>query len=271
MWIASLNSGSNGNCYYIGNHQDAVLIDAGLSCKDIARRMKALGLHMQKVRAVFITHEHADHIKGVDGLAKKYWLPHYFTEKTFAASSVKPDRSLVRFFNSGTIIKVGSLVISSAPSNHDAVDPHSFTVTDGTSTAGVFTDMGSMTDAEKVLFSQCQAVFLEANYDEEMLRNGRYSESLKRRIQSNSGHLSNSQAAALAETFRHKHLAHIFLSHLSKENNRPDLAMAAFGNLHSDIQVHIAPRHGPSSVVCIAAGSSEVTQSSPMKQISLFD
>lgn len=271
LWVASLNSGSNGNCYYIGNEHEAVLVDAGISCRDITRRMKLLGLNMQKVKAVFITHEHGDHVKGVEGLGTKYWLPHYFTEKTFAASPLKPERSLVRYFSGADQVRIGALTITAAPSLHDAVDPHSFTVSDNEVTVGVFTDMGIMSERENQLLTQCHAAFLEANYDDEMLAAGRYPESLKQRIRGNRGHLSNYQAAAIVKEQRPALLKHIFLSHLSKENNRPELALAAFEGILPGAKIHIAPRYGPSPVFHIHPDDmDDASHPAIAKQISLF-
>src|SRR5688572_29729753 len=106
LYVASLNSGSNGNCYYISNGKDAVLVDAGLSCKETEKRMNVLGLSMKNVRAVFISHEHIDHIKGVPVLSKKYRLPVYITRNTYTYSRMGLDAELVRHFNAGDSIQV---------------------------------------------------------------------------------------------------------------------------------------------------------------------
>src|SRR5690554_5867397 len=155
LFISSLNSGSNGNCYYVGNHQDAVLIDAGISCRETERRMNRLGLDMEKVRAIIVSHEHSDHIRGVVVLAKKFRLPVYITQKTFIHSRLHLDPSLVRSFSSSDTINIGSLQITAFPKFHDAVEPHSFVVECDETRVGVFTDIGEVCENVISHFQKC--------------------------------------------------------------------------------------------------------------------
>src|SRR6187401_1470150 len=131
LYITSLNSGSNGNCYYIGNETEAVLVDAGISCRETEKRMQRLGLTMDKVRAIFISHEHSDHIRGVEMLSKKYSLPVFITPKTLLYSRLNLAPHLVREFVAYEPVLLGGLSITAFPKFHDAADPHSFTIRHG--------------------------------------------------------------------------------------------------------------------------------------------
>ena len=224
LFIASLNSGSNGNCYYVGNSSGAVLIDAGISCRETEVRMRRLHLQMQTVKAVFISHEHADHIQGLSVLAKKYKLPVYITEATLRnCGDIIKNTIPINPFTPHQPVQVGSLFITAFPKQHDAAEPHSFIITDEDVTIGVFTDIGTPCYHVIHYFKQCHAAFLEANYDEAMLAQGRYPYHLKKRISGTHGHLSNSQALELFIRHGPPFMSHLFLSHLSKENNHPQL------------------------------------------------
>jgi phosphoribosyl 1,2-cyclic phosphodiesterase len=129
LFIASLNSGSNGNCYYIGNEEEAVLVDAGISCRETEQRMLRLGLTMQKVKAIFVSHEHIDHIRGIPVLAKKYALPVYITHGTLGYSGMQLENTVP--FRAFEPVAIGRLQIHAFPKHHDASDPHSFIITTG--------------------------------------------------------------------------------------------------------------------------------------------
>ncbi len=242
LFITSLNSGSNGNCYYIGNEREAILIDAGISCREIEKRMKRLGLHMQKVKAVFVSHEHSDHIKGISVLSKKYNLPVYTTIATLAHGCFRLEEHLVKQFIAHEQIFVGDISITPFPKFHDACDPYSFIISSNFINVGVFTDIGMACENVINHFKQCHAVFLEANYDEEMLERGNYPYHLKKRIRGGLGHLSNKQALDLFVKYKPAFMTHLFLSHLSKNNNCPQLVSQLF-NIHAGkVQIIIASR-----------------------------
>jgi len=241
--ITSLNSGSNGNCYYVGNDTEAVLIDAGISCKETEIRMQRLGLSMMKVKALFISHEHSDHIRGVCVMAKKYNIPVYITPGTLLNckfSKLKPQ--LIRTLQSFETYTVGNLNIIAFPKVHDAAEPHSFIVSCGTTKVGVFTDLGVVCDQLIHHFKQCDAAFLEANYDEDMLQQGSYPYYLKRRISGGQGHLSNKQALALFLEHKPKNLSHLVLTHLSKDNNSPELVQQLFDTHAAGTKIIVASR-----------------------------
>jgi len=253
LQVCSINSGSNGNCYYIGNENDAVLIDAGISCKEILKRMDHAGLELKKVKGIFISHEHSDHIRGVETLSAKYQLPVYITDHTYRGSglSIKPE--LRRNFNSREPIYFGNLGISAFRKFHDACDPFSFSIKSNGVKVGVFTDIGRTCQNLINEFNGCHAVFLESNYDPDMLENGRYPIYLKNRIRNGQGHLSNYEALDLFTKHRSPFLSHIFLSHLSRENNCPVKAKTLFEEHALDTRVIVASRYEASAIYEIHA------------------
>lgn len=255
VFIASLNSGSNGNCYYVANQHDAILVDAGISCRETERRMDRLGLSMTKVRAIFVSHEHHDHIRGIPVLAKKYQIPVYITTKTLDHGSLTLDSHLVRTFKAYQNINIGDLAIAAFPKFHDAAEPHSFIINCKDIKVGVFTDIGGPCDHVIRHFKQCNAAFLEANYDDEMLEKGSYPYHLKKRIRGGKGHLSNKQALEIFITHKPAFMSHLLLSHLSKDNNCPDLVKNLFSSHAADIEVIVASRYQESAVYQIGSGS----------------
>jgi phosphoribosyl 1,2-cyclic phosphodiesterase len=276
LFIASLNSGSNGNCYYIGNGEEAVFVDAGLSCRETELRMKRLGLDIKMVKAIFISHEHSDHINGVSSLVAKYQFPVYVSQPTLKEAGFWKIRKFTLPFSSGQTIEIGKLRITAFPKKHDACDPHSFVVSGGKTNIGVFTDIGEPCDQLIHYFKQCHAAFLEANYDAEMLENGRYPFILKKRIRGGSGHLSNRQALDLYLKHKPAFMTHLLLSHLSMENNRPELVESLFKSAPTETQVIIASRHRESAIYEISAKESFLTALIPKirtgkhQQLSLF-
>jgi phosphoribosyl 1,2-cyclic phosphodiesterase len=194
LFVASLNSGSNGNCYYVGTQDEAVLIDGGISCRETEKRMKRLGLSIKKVKAVFVSHEHGDHIHGVTSLSKKHQLPVYITRETLNNGKLTIREDRVFTLKADAAIPVGNLTVRAFPKFHDASDPYSFMVSSATVNVGIFTDIGRPCENVIRHFSKCHAAFLESNYDEDMLENGGYPLALKNRIRGGNGHLSNRQA-----------------------------------------------------------------------------
>jgi len=251
LYLASLNSGSNGNCYYIGNGKDSVFIDAGISCRETERRMIRLGLPLRNVRAIFITHEHTDHTRGTEVLSQKYGIPVYITGATWRNSRLKLDPLMVNPFITGTPLQIGSLLIDPFPKMHDASEPHSFTVSSNNLTAGIFTDIGTACEHVRHHLGRCHAAFLEANYDEQMLEKGRYPNHLKRRIRSMEGHLSNDQALDLFTSCRSLKLQLLVLSHLSAENNHPQLVHDLFSSHANGTRIVVASRYEESELLCV--------------------
>lgn len=268
LFITSLNSGSNGNCYYIGNAQEAILVDAGISCRETEKRMGRLGLSIQKVKAIFVSHEHTDHISGISVLAKKYQIPVYFTTQTLQNCKLNLEEYLIESFITYQTISIGGLVITAFPKLHDACNPHSFLITCLGITVGVFTDIGMACEQVVHHFSQCHAAFLEANYDDEMLENGSYPYHLKRRIRGGYGHLSNKQALALFITNKPVFMSHLLLSHLSKNNNDPKLVQELFDNHADGTTVIVASRFEETPVYKIGFNDKVNTPNLRLKAIS---
>ncbi|MEO7924830.1 MAG: MBL fold metallo-hydrolase [Chitinophagaceae bacterium] len=246
-----MNSGSNANCYYVGNDNEAVLVDAGLSCRETEKRMKQLGLSMEKVKAIFVSHEHNDHISGVPGLSKKFRLPVYITAATLRSGRLPVDPQLVRSFQKNKAEKIGALSVTGFRKSHDAVEPHSFLVSGHGVNVGIITDIGHACKQVLKYFGQCHAAFLESNYCDEMLTNGNYPWHLKRRISGDEGHLSNAQALELFRDHRPAELQLLILSHLSKNNNRPELVEKLFAPHAGKTKVFVASRYEASPVFCI--------------------
>ncbi|MBC7569453.1 MAG: MBL fold metallo-hydrolase [Spirosoma sp.] len=242
LFITSLNSGSNGNCYYVGNQTEAVLIDAGLSRRQTEARMHRLGLSMERVKAIFISHEHSDHVTGIFGLAKKYFLPVFITPETLRQSRLT-DVNTTRPLSADEPVWVGDLCVRAFLKEHDAADPHSFTVTYGETTVGIFTDIGQPCNRLIDHFGRCHAAFLEANYDEDLLERGRYPAFLKQRIRGGRGHLSNRQALELFVQHRPAFMSHVLLAHLSHQNNSPQIASDLFQPHLGNTQLVIASRY----------------------------
>lgn len=242
LFVASLNSGSNGNCYYIGNGDEAILVDGGISCRETEKRLKRLELSMRKVKAIFVTHEHGDHIHGVPVLARRHDLPVYITNHTLEQGGLLVKESLVRPFRAHEPVSIGGLTITAFPKFHDACDPHSFVVACQGVTVGVFTDIGFPCEHVTRHFQQCHAAFLEANYDDDMLEKGSYPWPLKARIRGDRGHLSNRQAIELFVNHRPAFMSHLFLSHLSRDNNRPALVQKLFDDVAAGTTIVVASR-----------------------------
>jgi phosphoribosyl 1,2-cyclic phosphodiesterase len=240
---AALNSGSNGNCYYVGNGREAVLVDAGLSCRETEKRMNRLSLNIQKVKAIFISHEHSDHIKGVEVLSKKYKIPVYITEKTLKGGRLKFPSELIQSFQDRNPISIGELTITPFSKSHDAVDPYSFTISGNSVKIAVITDIGMACNNVIEHFRQSHAAYLEANYDDELLESGAYPVYLKRRISSDKGHLSNHQALKLFLEHKPEFMSHLFLSHLSQDNNSPQLVQQIFNKHAGGTKIIVASRH----------------------------
>jgi phosphoribosyl 1,2-cyclic phosphodiesterase len=242
LFVASLNSGSNGNCYYIGNQEEAILIDGGISCRETERRLKRLELSIKKIKAIFVTHEHSDHIYGVSRLSRKHKLPVYITDSTMKNGRLNLPTEFVVHFKAYEPVQIGNLTVIPFPKFHDACDPHSFIVSGNEVNIGVFTDIGQSCEHVVRHFEQCHAAFLEANYDEVMLESGSYPVSLKKRIRDGHGHLSNSEALQLFMNHRPAFMSHLFLSHLSQNNNSPRIVRDMFKKIAGRTEIVIASR-----------------------------
>ncbi len=249
--ICALASGSNGNCYYIGNDQEAVLIDIGISNRQLGQRLRNAGLSLRKIKAVFISHEHTDHIKGMRVVCEKNQFAGFATKKTF--ENARPDfrSSKINYFVPGDTVQVGSIKIHSFGKQHDAIDPVSFRIEIEDKNVAVITDVGIACPNVTEHLKLCDAAFLETNYEHDLLMNGKYPFYLKKRVASDYGHLGNDQAFELVKSINGSPLKTIFLSHISADNNRVDLAMDAFKPLKEKYRIEPTSRFGISRVVVI--------------------
>ncbi len=247
--ICALASGSNGNSYYIGNEKEAVLIDAGIFYKRLNERLTEANLDKSKIKAVFISHEHADHVQGVRVTTKKLEIPAIFSRLTLQNAQRRHRPDLFSYFEPGVEYKFGSVSVFPFLKKHDAIEPCSFRVEIGRKNIGVFTDIGAIDDVVIKEFQKCDAVFLETNYDKDMLWNGHYPHYIKQRVDSEKGHLSNLQALELVQKHASPELKHIFLSHISDSNNTYDLAKEVFSVLNGKYSVQLTSREGISKVV----------------------
>ena len=252
LFVTSLNSGSNGNCYYIGNEREAILVDAGIPCREVEARMNRLGLSMQTIKGIFVSHEHKDHIKGVHSLVKKYRVPVYITETTKRNGHLTLQRDLVMQFNTESPVFIGDLAITAFRKYHDASDPYSFMISCKGIKVGVFTDIGVPCQQVIKHFQQCHAAFLESNYDEHMLETGSYPHVLKNRIKGGRGHLSNRQALDLFKKHKPPFMSHLFLSHLSQNNNSPELVEKLFNENAGKVKMVVTSRYSETAVYHIS-------------------
>ncbi len=279
VYFSSLNSGSNGNCYYVGNDQEAILVDVGISCRETEKRLQRSGLSAHKIKAIFISHEHGDHIAGVSVLSKKFRLPVYITPATLANARLSLDAALVKTFQPHQPVTIGGLTITGFPKLHDAIDPHSFVVESEGITVGIFTDIGRACVQVKKYFRQCHAVFMEANYDTDMLENGGYPLHLKNRIRGGLGHLSNKEALELYQQHKAPFLQQVLLSHLSKNNNSHEKALGYFQHPGPGAPITIASRYNESPVYQVTEAANVARTITPIprskkkkgeNQLSLF-
>lgn len=247
--VCALASGSNGNCYYIGTEKEAVLVDAGISRRQVMKRMKEMKLDIAKVKAVFISHEHSDHIRGLRVLSDLQGIDAYLTHATLQKAHKNYHPEITRIFEAGDVIQVGGFRVHSFAKNHDAVDPCSFRIEVEGQNIGVMTDIGEACDKVKAHLYECNIVFLESNYDERLLDEGAYPYYLKERVKSSKGHLSNRQAVELVETFGSDKLNTIILSHISADNNRVEIAMKDFEHLKNKYRILPTSRYAPAKIV----------------------
>lgn len=232
--FTSLGSGSSGNATLIearprdGAQATRVLVDCGLAPRQLASRLAARGLLVTDIDAVFVTHEHSDHVGGVLALQRRHGMPVWASAGTWSRATAKADPApTCHIASSGQAIVVGTLTLLPFEVPHDAVEPLQLTLSDGRHRIGILTDIGEPTEAVAEALQGCHALLLETNHDPALLEASGYPVWLKRRIAGNRGHLANSQSAELLDTCRHDGLRHVVAAHLSRQNNSPALALAA--------------------------------------------
>ncbi len=225
----SLASGSSGNCYYLGTETYGILIDAGIAVRTIRKQLKELGIGMETLRGVFVTHDHADHIKAVGGLGEKLCISIYATRRIHEGinrSYCVSDKlhTSVRYLEKQQPLVLEDFRIEAFEVPHDGIDNVGYFIEADGKAFAFLTDLGEITPTAAEYISKANYLILEANYDEEMLRMGPYPAYLKERIASPTGHMSNADTAAFLASHFTPRLRYIWLCHLSRENNHPELA-----------------------------------------------
>jgi Metal-dependent hydrolases of the beta-lactamase superfamily I len=229
MNLCSIASGSSGNCIYVGNEQTHLLVDAGISGKRIEAGLAGIQVKPENLQGILVTHEHIDHVGGLGVMARKYHVPIYATAETINAilrikSVGRIDEELFCIIENDLPFTIQDIEVNPFTISHDAANPVCYTFTEGGHKIGVATDLGKYDDYIIKNLSGSEILLLEANHDINMLQVGAYPYVLKRRILGDKGHLSNDNSGRLIRELIHDKLKYIFLGHLSKENNYPDLA-----------------------------------------------
>jgi len=253
--LCSLASGSNGNCFYIKTGDECFLVDAGISRRQICMRLRAIGSDIENICGIFITHEHSDHIRGLRVLMNHHPTPVYITEQTYRRSGVFIAEDHLKFISSNDLLQINGTGIRSLPKSHDAVDPSLFCFYYKGKKVSVITDAGYACRNVIEAVRDAHVLFLETNYDDDMLEEGYYPYYLKERIRGKAGHMSNLHAAQLVIDHSGPQLSHVFLSHLSENNNSPQAALNTFLNAVkkrkdlAHLQTVVTSRYDVSAVV----------------------
>lgn len=263
--LCTLCSGSDSNATLIDSGEKKILIDAGCGIRIAENLLNELHTSLSEIDAVFITHEHTDHIKGLQSITKNHKIPIIANKNTLnAIKSTFPsiDEDCMIELPTGATAVNGNLTIKSIKTNHDAVESVGYLIKTDKSTVGVFTDLGDFNSEIVDALSQCETAVLEANHDIEMLMNGPYSFPLKNRILGKNGHLSNIQCAELICKATEGKMKNVILAHLSAENNTPPLAYATISDrieskgkkvfscqCDDGLFLSVAPRRGLSAII----------------------
>jgi phosphoribosyl 1,2-cyclic phosphodiesterase len=253
--LCSLASGSSGNCIYVGSESSGILVDCGVSGKEILENLKNIGVCTSSIKGIVVTHEHSDHTKGVGIISRKLNIPVYANSGTWQGMSdcigaIKSEN--IKYFETGIGFNIDEIEVKPYSIPHDAADPVGYSFTHANKKVCIATDLGYFSQEVKDNIQKSDMVLLEANHDIEMLKVSSYPYFLKRRILSNVGHLSNEAAGNAVLELLHSGVKKILLGHLSKENNFPELAYQTVKNIlesnkvviGKDIELEVAPRKG---------------------------
>ncbi len=258
--FCSLSSGSSGNCYYLGNEFNGILIDAGISAGAIRKFLKNMGISMQTIMGVLVTHNHSDHIRGLEVLTRKNNLPVFTTNKIWESIISRKNNIsgvTVREIALQQKFHLAGFDIVAFPVSHDAPETTGFHISAGELNITIATDLGHICQTAAPYMKAANLLVIESNYDEQMLVNGKYPPFLKARIQSDHGHLGNHQTSAFLADNVSENLRYICLAHLSNKNNSPDLALQTLQQTFSErgistngqLRISVLNRHKPSEVI----------------------
>ncbi len=261
MKLCVLGSGSKGNATYLESGGTRILIDAGMSGIELQRRLSTIGVGLQDLDAIIVTHEHNDHVHGVGVISRRANIPVHANQATFSAAS-KTVGKLYSYneFETGVTFQIRDLEIHPFSISHDARDPVGFRIADGKAVFGYCTDTGKVSQLIRRRLADCQALVIESNHDIEMLQNGTYPPYLKQRIRSSQGHLDNKEASLFLRDLLHAGLEHVVLAHLSEENNDPDIAYRAAttavnnysGSKGEGLRISVAEQYCAGELICLS-------------------
>ncbi len=253
MIVAPLGSGSAGNAYYFESDETSILVDAGFGPRETRKRLELVGRNIEMLQAIVLTHEHYDHIRGAERIARKYGIPIYLTRGTLDASSIDRSQTNLFIFENNSTFSIGDLEIHARRTLHDAADPACFVIEarDGTR-VGIASDLGHADETVVQHLRECDGLFFEANHDLDMLRMGTYPWSLKRRIMSRFGHLSNDDSMYAVQRMMGSELKTLCMIHLSEKNNHEsivrDLAARLLERNGVQLELGIARQAQPTGV-----------------------
>lgn len=249
--VCALASGSKGNSVFLDGPDGALLVDAGLSAREIVKRIHTVGGDPARIKAILVTHDHTDHTRGVRVLAKRLSIPVIGTRGTLETAGLC-EAAIVSHIRPGKEFQAAGFIVHPFSLPHDASDPVGFVLSVAGTRVGIATDLGCATALVQTRLQECDFLFLESNHDEKMLMEGPYPWFLKQRIRSRMGHLSNEASAGILAELIHGGLRGVVLAHLSEMNNRPDIALGKAGEviegLRSGAKVTVAGMAEPTSV-----------------------
>lgn len=253
----SFSSGSCGNCYYLGNENGGILIDAGVSPRRVKMTLQDYGISIDSIQAILVTHDHLDHIRHLGSFCKRFKKPVYATSvlhtslgrHTFTSQYIGGCKKVL---NESGWTQIGEFSVHQFHVPHDATETVGYAIRTSDLKFVIMTDIGRMTEEAEALAAQADTVVIESNYDMDMLLGGPYTYELKMRIVQGHGHLSNDECAESIRKFWHPGLKNIFLCHLSENNNTPQLAFkcskAVLDSLGADTSLRCLPRRQPSAL-----------------------
>ncbi len=240
MKVTALSSGSRGNCFYINHNGNSLLVDAGISCKQVVERLASLKQNPENIKGIFITHEHIDHVRGVDVLARKFNIPIFATKGTIRNCILCSNQELINPIKNNETISLAGLKIQAFSKSHDAQDPVSYNIRND-KTISIITDIGKACKNVIDNVHDSNMLIIESNHDLRMLQEGPYPYFLKNKINSEIGHFSNLHSGLCVLEHGASKLKNIMLAHLSEINNTPGLAFNTFNSLMKE-RVDLKPR-----------------------------
>ena len=249
--ISVLASGSRGNSTYVATERVRLLVDGGLSARELERRLLSIGASPKELNGIVVTHEHVDHVRGVGTLSRRYKLPVYLNKQTHLHLPDSVGRlDQKEEFVTGRSFSIEDLTIHPFAISHDGVDPVGFTLANGSVKIGVCTDLGAATKLVYRHLEHCSVLILEANHDMEMLKNGPYPWPVKQRIKSRVGHLSNEQSVDVLSRVFSENLQEVVLAHMSETNNSAEIVLNTFNgmleqNKRERLTITLAFQHQP--------------------------